>query len=474
MKILRYVPILLALALTSCSDLVVPDLNNPGLDELAENPTRSGVIAATQGLFISAREGMATRAGYVSGLGIIGRESYNFDGADPRFSAELLVGPLDGGSPAFGGAHWTARFRAVRGADLVLLAAAELEDLELPPAEKAGVRGIANTMKALALLLALNTRDTNGIPTAINPDPRGDLEPFRTKDEAFTDIIALLESAATDLAPGAEFPAELGFPPGYDIADKPAGFLAYNRALRARVAVYVGDFTGALATYLPASFLDDVAAFDLGVYYDYGTGSGEVQNLLNDDSDRILANPSIRVEAQMQGGGALDQRVLDKTEIFVPEEPGDPDPIDQASLGITTNLLFSHYPDPTSSLTVIRNEELILLRAEAYIGDNNGAMALADINLVRTTAGLLDPITVGDWALMTPPQQLDELLYNKRYSLLFEGGHRWIDMRRYDRLGDITLDVSTKVPPPVFTMPALFPVPTQECDARVGENVPSC
>ena len=154
MKVLRYVPIVLALTVTSCSDLVVPDLNNPGLEELAENPTRSGVIAATQGLFISAREGMATRAGYVSGLGIVGRESYNFDGADPRFSAELLVGPLDGGNPAFGGAHWVARFRAVRGADNVLLAAAELDDVELPPADKAGVRGIANTMKALALLLA--------------------------------------------------------------------------------------------------------------------------------------------------------------------------------------------------------------------------------------------------------------------------------------------------------------------------------
>jgi len=68
---------------------------------------------------------------------------------------------------------------------------------------------------------------------------------------------------------------------------------------------------------------------------------------------------------------------------------------------------------------------------------------------------------------MTVDEQLDELLYNKRYSLLFEGGHRWIDMRRYDKLGDITLDVSTNVPPPVFTMPTEFPVPTQECVARV-------
>ncbi len=102
------------------------------------------------------------------------------------------------------------------------------------------------------------------------------------------------------------------------------------------------------------------------------------------------------------------------------------------------------------------------------------AAALVDINLVRETAGGLDPIAAGVWGAMTQDQQLDELLYNKRYSLLFEGGHRWIDMRRYGKLGDITLSVSTNAPPPAFVVPALFPVPTQECDARAGEGVPSC
>lgn len=471
MKVLRYLPIVLALALTSCNDLIVADLNNPGLDQLSENPTRSAVLAATQGLFISARTGMATRAGYVSGLGIVGRESYNFDAADPRFSAQLLVGPLDGGSPAFGGAHWNARFRGVRGAANVLLAVAELDDADLAPAEKAGIRGIANTLMGLQLLLALNTRDTNGVPTAVNPDPTGTPEPFKTKSAAFADIVAIMESAATDLgAAGASFPSDLSLPPGYVIADTPAGFLAFNRALRARIAIYLGDFAGALTTYLPASFLDDAAAFSMGVSYDFGTGSGEIQNLLNDDSERILAHPSIRAEAQSQGGGALDRRFLDKT-TFLDGAATKPD---QASLGISTNLKFAHYPSPTSSLPIIRNEELILLRAEANIGAGTAAAALADINLVRTTAGGLDAIAGAAWAAMTVNAQLDELLYNKRYSLLFEGGYRWIDMRLYDKLDEITLSVSTNAPAPAFTVPTAYPVPTQECDARAGESVPSC
>ncbi len=464
MKVLRRLSMVLALAaLTACNDLLVPDLNNPGLDQLSENPTRSSVVAATQGLFISARVGMATRAGYVSALGIIGRESYNFDGSDPGFSTEMLVGPLDGGSPAFGGAQWTPRYRAVRGAANVLLAVAELSDADLAPAEKAGIRGIANTLMGLQLLLALNTRDTNGIPTTVNPDPTGEPTPFRTKSEAFTDIVTMLESAAADLgAAGASFASDLGLPPGYATADTPAGFLAFNRALRARIAVYLGDFTGALTTYLPASFLDDAAPFSLGVSYDFGIGSGESQNLLFDLSGALLAHPSIRTDAQLQAGGALDQRALDKTTVL-----DDPIP-DQASLGISSDLMFAHYANPTASLPIIRNEELILLRAEANIGAGSVAAALADINLVRTTAGRLPAITAGAWTAMTATQRLDELLYNKRYSLLWEGGHRWIDMRRYGKLGEIPLDR------PNFTIPTAYPVPTQECDQRGANPPPSC
>ena len=35
---------------------------------------------------------------------------------------------------------------------------------------------------------------------------------------------------------------------------------------------------------------------------------------------------------------------------------------------------------------------------------------------------------------------LDQILYEKRYSLMFEG-FRWVDMRRYGRLSQLPLDV---------------------------------
>ena len=88
------------------------------------------------------------------------------------------------------------------------------------------------------------------------------------------------------------------------------------------------------------------------------------------------------------------------------------------------------YPSPTSPIPLIKNEELILLRAEANINLGDLASALLDINQVRTeSGGLAALLTLG-----TADQAIDELLYNRLFSLLYEGGHRWIDLRRYNRL----------------------------------------
>ena len=144
MKGYRYIPaLLLAVGLVACQTLTVPDLNNPGLDELTQNPARSAVIAAAQGLFQTTRVDIADRASQISQLGILGRESYNFDGSDPGFTSEMLVGPLDGGSPAFGGNQWSDRYRSVRGANNVLTGVSQLIEAVMPADEQAAIRGFA-------------------------------------------------------------------------------------------------------------------------------------------------------------------------------------------------------------------------------------------------------------------------------------------------------------------------------------------
>jgi hypothetical protein len=113
-----------------------------------------------------------------------------------------------------------------------------------------------------------------------------------------------------------------------------------------------------------------------------------------------------------------------------------------SGLGVSSSLGFNLYPAITTSLPIIRNEELMLLRAEALVATGNKAGALVLINSIRVNAGGLAPSTLtaasADAAFVT------EILLQKRYSLMLEG-HRWIDMRRYGRLSELPRDLTSGV-----------------------------
>ena len=61
---------------------------------------------------------------------------------------------------------------------------------------------------------------------------------------------------------------------------------------------------------------------------------------------------------------------------------------------------------------------------------------------------------------MTSSAQLHELLYQKRYSLMFENGDRWVDLRRYGLLLELPLDRPGDV---IYTR---FRIPVSECQAH--------
>ncbi len=64
---------------------------------------------------------------------------------------------------------------------------------------------------------------------------------------------------------------------------------------------------------------------------------------------------------------------------------------------------------------------------------------------------------------------LTEILYNKRYSLMLEG-HRWIDMRRYNRLAELPRDITTGVN--AHFVARVQPIPQAECLVRAGKPAP--
>ncbi len=427
-----------SLLLAGCGDLTVPDYNNPSLEELETDPTPTAVRTAATGLLIGARANLTAPNAYVSLLGILGRESYNFDGSDPRFITEMLIGPMSP-SGAFGGNLWQLPYRNIRNAHVLLNATERVAGLS--DAEKEGIRGFAKTIQALDFLRIINTRDTNGAVIEVDR-PINDPGPLRRKEDVFAHIVQLLDEAQTHLgaAGGAfTFPLSSGFA-GFDT---PQSFLRFNRALKARVDVYMGNYPQAL-TSLQGSFVGTGAPLDLGVYHTFGTGAGETPNGLV--AATIYAHPSIVADAERQPNGDLDRRVQEKV--------GQVEP--RTQLGVTSDLAFTHYPSNASPVPIIRNEELILLRAEArwFTGDQPGA--LADLNFIRQTSGGLAPIGMpaNDAAFVT------ELLRQRRYSLLFEGGHRWLDLRRFNRLEQLPRDV------PTHNVHGRFPIPEAECLAR--------
>jgi hypothetical protein len=451
-------PLAAVSALAACGELTVPDYNNQDLGVLRESPTPTIIAQAAQGMLFGSRSYMGTQNGYVSLLGILGRESYNFDPADPRFITEMLIGPLDPGSPAFGANLYALYYRNIRLGNIILDA---LDQVALmTETEKEAVRGFVKTIQAHDFLMLVNTRDDLGLPIDVNIDPVASPAPIVPKAQVFARIVQLLEEASTHLvAGGTRFPLSLG--PGFTGFNTPATFRQFNRALRARVDVYMGSYglgSGSYAaalTSLGASFIDPNASLDLGTYHVFSTASGDIDNQLFDPNGRaILAHPTIVSEAQLKADGSPDARVERKVRQIAERKVQD----------ITTDRLFTIYTAPNAPIPIIRNEELILLRAEARYFTNDPLGALQDINLIRQRSGSLP----ARGAFISDDDFVTELLYNRRYSLLFEGGHRWLDARRYGRIDQLPLAVET------HTIQRRFPYPESECLARTPPPAQGC
>ncbi|KFE68212.1 RagB/SusD family nutrient uptake outer membrane protein [Hyalangium minutum] len=450
-----------SLGLGAC-ELEFQDLNNPSLESLRDTPTPAAVNSAATGLLIGARSGKSAQNGYVAHLGILGRESYTFDGADPRFVTEMLASPaLAAGSPAFGGNLWVQPYANIRNANTLLTAVDKVSGVA--DADKEAIRGFAKTMQALDYLMVAVTRDTNGVALDVGGGIN-DLKPLeKDMTKVYAYIAGLLEESKAHLeAAGDTFPFPLSG--GFAGYDTPATFVKFNRAVKARVEAYRQNWTGALEA-LSGSFVDTAKPLTEGTYYTYGVGTGDVTNGLT--SPAIYAHPSIVTDAlpNPDGGAAkdpdrqkadctpdaaqpfkcLDDRISDKVEKVALSAPYQ---------GLTSEYQFKMYEGSTASVPIIRNEELILLRAEANFQLGNLTAAEEDINLIRATAGGLPPVT------LISENAVDILLAERRYSLLFEGGHRWIDMRRYNRLQTLPKDK------PEHFIHERFPVPQAEQDAR--------
>ena len=450
------------LVMTGCGDLDVENLNGASVEGLLQSPTKTAIIASAQNLMAVWRLTSDGQAGTLSKYGF---EHWQIRASGPVALQGVVLEPQTGG-------FWS--YTGVKNVSVLLAALDPVGGFT--DAEKEGIRGWAKTILAVQLEDNAQAHDTFGIVLDVPADPLTEIPPIALKPEVWPRIFQLLDEADAHLAnAGSAFAFRLG--PGYAGFDTPATFRLVNRALKARYQVLYDDWNGALAS-LAASFLDATpagvtrAGLQRGPFHTYtsNTGDGTPPGNGLSSTDRY-ANTRIRDEAQLKAvGGALDDRVglrVRTVPVF-------------AIQGVTTDLKHNDFynisptvPVPitiTSPLPIIRNEELILLRAEANLGLGNASAAIADINLIRVNSGGLPPIPdpyVADVTIGQPAALLDELLYEKRYSLWGEIGTVWLDMRHYGKILQIPRY------DPTFKLFDIFPIPQAECEVR-GFNTKGC
>lgn len=402
---------------TACKKEPIPYLNAPTSQQITTDATISELNNLVTGTESSLRNNVSI---YLDVVSMIGREGYRFSGSEPRYTSDLLgAGSAILDNNTFYLTNpWGSRYNTIRNAYILIQAATNSS--YLTDAQRKAYTGWAKTIIAYQLLLNLNLTYENGI--RVDVADYNKMGPIVGLSDALTAISNLLSQGRTDLT-GSDviFNLSSGFS-GFTTA---AGLVQFNRALAARVDVYQQNWTAAL-TDLNASFFNLNGNFNTGIYHVFSTASGDQLNPLylplNNTGENRLAQPSYVTDI----------------------EPGD-DRINKVALrsapatqsGLTSNYDLAVFKTNIDPVSIIRNEELILIYAEAKIQNNALTDAQTAINIIRNGHNL--PNYSGP---LTQTALLTEMLKQRRYSLFYEG-YRWIDVRRYNLLNTLPLDRPT-------------------------------
>ncbi len=414
--------------LISCNPLElepVTDPNNPSTGSIAKDATREQVQFLLTGLEARHRD-------YVTNVSqawnTFGREIWYLNASDPRFQTDWLgqAGRVPDrayfGFGTSGGGSWAAPYQAIKQAD-VLIEATNGSSL-LSDSEKNAVKGFAKMIQGYQFMIPANFVYENGIRIDVkDPLKPGKFVPYA---EALNYIQTILADADKDLAAAGTGNFPLRLTPGFSNFNTVAGIRQVNNGILARLNAYRKDWQGVL-TALNGSFMNLTGDLQRGPAHPFN-GPPDAFNPLffvpNAATTTIIAVHPSMIDDALPG----DQRVVRK--FFKRTTP----------VVVTTDatpLAATHqdarWPNNTTPVPFIRNEELILLKAEAHANLNQAADAVAAINIIRKAAGLDDYSGAN-----TTGALIDEILFQRRYSLWAEPwGHRWIDARRYDRLNTI-------------------------------------
>jgi hypothetical protein len=466
----RYKTLLLgaaALVVAGCKDNPVANpIDAPTVDALNGTLSPAALQLLATGVLGQDRNAANVFA-YAIEAGIFARDVYRIDASEPRFVQETLGGNPDPGSFAGGGA-WANYYTAFR-AETNLLKALSNASNQFTPEEISATRGFIQTIKALDYWRVIEYRDTVGM--AIQSDDPATVTDIKCKETILAYIAAVLDSANADLtAAGNSTVLPFTLPSGFTAFGRNysvvSNIIKFNRGLKGKVDFYRGlDRKAYTASMFPTAIAEltqalggaapgavPAADFQKGPYYVFVPGGSE--NTPNTISDsKIGLNPL--VGDSVQAGDTRASKIVPRVTL--------------SGFGLSTSITYSGAVASTANqarpLGILRDEELVLLRAQAYIEAGQLANALLDINSVRTNYGLA-PLA----PFVDKQSAINALLYEKRYSLLFEGPQRLDDLREYGRLNSTYLRKETSTDP----YNAALPLPRAELNARGVTVNPAC
>jgi hypothetical protein len=242
-------------------------------------------------------------------------------------------------------------------------------------------------------------------------------------------------------------------------------FILFNRGWKGKVDLYRGldhqnpnpalftqaitELTQALGGAAPGAV--SPSTFATGMYYVFvPAGTEAAPNPYSDT--RIGINTALD---SLRAGDTRASKIVTRSTVTIQ--------------GITlTKTLARSVPNAANQaapLPVLKDEELVLLRAQAEFEAGQFVQGYADLNSVHTNYGLAAYVPGVDIN-----QARNDLLYDKRYSLLGEGVQRLVDLRAYSRINAASYPKQTATD--VYN--TAFPIPKAEFDARNGNVTPTC
>ena len=470
----RYSTIALAAALAAvagCKDNPVANpIDAPTVDALAGGLTPTSLLQLVTGALAQDRATWNDIPGIIEPE-IMARDAYRLDQSEPRYVTETLGGNPDPGSFA-GGRGFTGYYTALRAENNLIIALNNAGNSQFTAAEINATKGFLRTMKAYEYWRLIELHDTVGVP--IQSDDPAEVTPIRCKEAVLDYIRALLDSANNDLtAAGATTKLPVKLPTGFSTHGRDynvvSNLIKFNRGWKGKVDYYRAVDRKSKQPALFATAIAELTAalgagpgavppsqFPVGAYYHFVAGGTEnTPNTLADD--KIGVNPM--ASDSLQAGDTRASKIVARASTLSVTQGGATLSTSKTYIGAVPTALNQNAPEP-----ILRDEELVLLRAQAYIEISDFANAALDLNDVRTSYGLA-PVTI-----TSVDDGRNKVLYEKRYSLFFEGAQRWDDLREYGRLNATYLRKETPTDP----FNAALPITRGELDARGVSTNPAC